>query len=430
MEGSSKDVQNDRNDQNTQNTQDIQNIQNNQNNLTNQTNQIKTKEVVIVGTAHVSKKSIEEVKETIEKVKPDVVAVELCNRRYQALIQEKHQDVPIIDVIRRGEAPLLLFQLMLSYFQRKIGEEYGVKPGEEMIAAIKKAEEIGADVILIDRDIGITFKRFWNSLSILEKLRLLYHLIKSLFFGEEDMEVDEMLKEDVLEALVKEFRKISPSAAKILIDERDAYMAFNILSALNTYDKIVAVVGAGHKKGIERYLKSGRIDVADLTTIKESKFSITKLFGYGVFILVIALFVFILLNLSSNVLITAFIYWFLINGVLAAIGAFIAKGHPLSILAAFLSAWLTSLNPAMAAGWVSGIVEAWIRKPTARDLQEIAKVNSFGELLNNKFFRVLLVAALTNLGSGIGTFLGIYYVIKVTGIDIVGFLKGLIFSIF
>ncbi|RLI78993.1 TraB family protein [Archaeoglobales archaeon] len=387
------------------------------------------KEVIIVGTAHVSKKSIEEVEETIEKVRPDVVAVELCNRRYQALIQEKHQDIPIIDVIRRGEAPLLLFQLMLSYFQRKIGEEYGVKPGEEMIAAIKKAEEIGADVLLIDRDIGITFKRFWNSLSILEKLKLVYYLIKSLFIGENEMEIDEMLKEDVLEALVKEFRKISPSAAKILIDERDAYMAFNILSALNTYDKIVAVVGAGHKKGIEKYLKSEKIDIAELTTIKEGRFSIAKLFGYGIFIIVMALFLFILINLSSNALITAFIYWFLINGVLAAIGAFIARGHPLSILAAFLSAWLTSLNPAIAAGWVSGIVEAWIRKPTARDLQEITKANNFNELLNNKFFKVLLVVALTNVGSGIGTFLGIYYVIKVTGIDIAGFLKDLIFNL-
>lgn len=406
-----------------------ENNQNSEN--SNQTNQeVKTKEVIIVGTAHVSKKSIEEVEETIEKVKPDVVAVELCNRRYQALIQEKHQDIPIIDVIRKGEAPLLLFQLMLSYFQRKIGEEYGVKPGEEMIAAIRKAKEVGADVLLIDRDIGITFKRFWNSLSILEKLKLLYYLIKSLFLGEDEgLEVDEMLKEDVLEALVKEFRKISPSAAKILIDERDAYMAFNILSAIERYDKIVAVVGAGHKKGIEKYLKSGKINVTDLTNVKERTFSFAKLFGYGIFVLVIALFVFILLNLSSNALITAFIYWFLINGVLAAIGAFIARGHPLSILAAFLSAWLTSLNPAMAAGWVSGIVEAWIRKPTAKDLQEITKVDSFNELLNNKFFKVLLVAALTNVGSGIGTFLGIYYVIQVTGIDIVGFLKDLIFSL-
>ena len=400
----------------------------NSNLKSNQNNNQNVKEVIIIGTAHVSKKSIEEVKETIEKVKPDVVAVELCSKRYQALVQEKHQDIPIVDVIKRGEAPLLLFQLMLSYFQRRIGEEYGVKPGEEMVTAIKKAEEIGADVLLIDRDVGITFKRFWNSLSIIEKIKLLFYLIRSLF-SEKEMEVDEMLKEDVLEAVVKEFRKISPSAAKILIDERDAYMAFNILSALERYDKIVAVVGAGHKKGIEKYLKSGKIDVSSLTSIKKSKFSFTKLFGYAICIFVVIIFTFILLNLSSNALITAFIYWFLINGVLAAIGAFIAKGHPLSILAAFLSAWLTSLNPAMAAGWVSGIVEAWIRKPTTKDLQDIMKANNFNEILNNKFFRVLLVAALTNVGSGIGTFLGIYYVIQATGVDIVGFLKDLIFSL-
>ena len=393
-------------------------------------NAVEKKEVLIVGTAHVSKKSVEEVERIIEETKPDAVAVELCERRFQSLIHGKQQEISIVDIIRRGEAPLLLFQLIMSYFQRKIGEEYGVKPGAEMLAAVKKAEEVGADVLLIDRDIGITFRRFWNSLSFTEKLKLIFYLLKSTFFEKDEIDVDEMLKEDVLEILVREFRKISPSAAKILIDERDRFMAYNILSALKDYNKIVVVVGAGHKKGIEKLLNSGSIDVSDLLYVKRSRFSVSKLIGYGAAIFVILLFGFILLNLNSSALITAFTYWFLINGVLAALGAFLAKGHPLSILAAFLSAWLTSLNPAIAAGWISGIVEAWIRKPTTRDLQEITKANSFKELIENKFFRVLLVAALTNVGSGVGTFLGIYYVIKITGIDITGFLKDLVFSIF
>ena len=394
--------------------------------------EVEKKEVIIVGTAHVSKKSIEEVEEIIEKTKPDAVAVELCSKRYQSLVQEKQQEIPIVDVIKKGEAPLLLFQLMMSYFQRKIGEEYGVKPGAEMLAAINKAREIGADVLLIDRDIGITFKRFWNSLSFFEKLKLIFHLLRSLLFGKDEMEVDEMLKEDVLEALVEEFRKISPSAAKILIDERDKIMAFNIISALKKYDKIVVVVGAGHKKGTEKILSSKKmdVDIAKLLEVKEKRFNLTKIFGYGITLFVILLFGFILINLNSNALITAFLYWFLINGCLAALGAFLARGHPLSIIAAFLSAWLTSLNPAIAAGWISGIVEAWIRKPTSKDLQEITKANSFKELLENKLFRVLLVAALTNVGSGVGTFLGIYYVVKITGIDIASFLKNLVFSFF
>ncbi len=377
------------------------------------------KRLIIVGTAHVSKKSVEEVKEVIEKERPDAVAVELCPRRYHALVHGQREDISIVDVIKSGNVFMLIFQLILAYFQRKVGEETGVKPGGEMLVAIEKAREVGADVILIDRDIGITFKRFWQKLSFFEKVKLIVHLIRSSFSGE-DIEVDEMLEEDVLDMLVKEFRKISPNAAKVLIDERDIYMAANLLNALSRYNKIVAVVGAGHRRGIENALlklKDNPVDLRELEEVKSGR-NYLKIFMGAFTAIIIATFVLIAMSLNTEVLVRAFLCWFLINGILSAIGAAIARGHPLSIITAFLCAWMTSLNPMIAAGWVSGLVEAWIQKPTVEDFSKLVEANSFKEMLRNRFFRVLLVAALTNIGSMIGTIYGGWYILSTFGVDV------------
>jgi|Deesub1362B_J571_1020462.scaffolds.fasta_scaffold00400_19 pheromone shutdown-related protein TraB len=379
--------------------------------------------IVLIGTAHVSKKSIEEVRETILREKPSVVAVELDKKRFVALTQRKNPEVSIIDVIKRGEAHLMLFQLLLSYFQRRIGEKYGVKPGEEMLTAIETAKEVGADVALIDRDITITFKRFWTSLSFFEKIKLVLSLMGGLFKGD-DVDVDEMLKEDVISAMVSEFEKVSPNAVKVLIDERDAYMAGNISMLSEKYSKVVAVVGAGHVRGIRKYLFERETpDINSLLRVKKSRFSVLKVVSYFILALIALIFISVFLSLNTQTILTAFMYWFLINGVLSAIGAGLAGAHPLSILSAFLFAWLTSLNPAIAAGWVSGLVEAWVRKPTTGDLEKISEAKSLRDLMKNRFFRVLLVTAFTNIGSMVGTFVGIYYVLQVTGVDITAFLK-------
>jgi len=382
------------------------------------------KRLVIVGTAHVSPKSIKDVEEAIDKEQPQAVAVELDHKRYLALTSEVQKEVPILDVIRRGETHLLILQLLLAYFQKRIGDDYGVKPGEEMLTAIRKAQEINSDVLLIDRDISITLKRFWTSLSIIEKLKILVHLIMD-FFRKEEVELDQMLEEDFLELMVKEFRDIAPSAAKALIDERDAYMSSNLVKSIQKYDKIVAVVGAGHKKGIEQYLLKPETipDIKALEVVKKSRVNFFKLFSYFVLCVIFIIFAMLFMTLNSELIIKAFIYWFIINGIPSAVGAALARGHPLSIAAAFLFAWFTSINPTIAAGWVAGAVEAWVRKPTASDLREISKANSIREVLNNKFFRDLMVAALTNIGSMIGTFVGAYYVLQITGIDIISTLK-------
>jgi len=366
----------------------------------------------------VSKKSIEEVERVIEDENPSAVAVELDMRRYMVLRGEK-QEINLVDVIRRGNVFLFLFQLFLSRFQKKIGEETGVKPGEEMLRAIEKAEEIGADVLLIDRDLSITMKRLWNELSFFDKVRLFYYFIRG-FFEDEEIEVDDLLQKDVLDMMVDEFRKISPKTAEILVDERDAYMAHNLLIALTRYPKIVAVVGAGHKEGIETFMRNPDLlpEMDRLVEIRTRRFSIFKILGLVLSLLVIVIFASTLFYLGTSEFISAFLAWFLINGIPSAILAGIAGGHILSVLTAFFVAWLTSLSPLLAAGWFSGIVEFMVRKPTQSDLESMLDAGSFRELLKNKAFRVLFVAGMTNVGSMIGTFYGVWYLSAKYGVDI------------
>lgn len=370
------------------------------------------KKLIIVGTAHVLQKSVEEVKTVIENEKPDAVAVELCPARYKALIGER-EEVKVSEILKKGDFFLILLQLLLGYFQRKIGEEMKTKPGEEMLTAINKAKEINADILLIDRDITITFKRLWGQMSFFEKLKFFYYMLRGSFG--KDVEVEEMLREDIIDLLVKEFRKISPKAAKVLIDERDEFMAFNLLRAMERYNKVVAVVGAGHKKGIVEAMQRGVQNPEKLLEVRQR--NTFKWIGIAFVGLILAFFALTAI-FAFELLYKVFIYWFLINGILAGLGALLARAHPLSVLSAFLCAWLTSLNPFLAAGWISGAIEAWIRKPTMKDVENVFKTDSLREMLNNKFFRVILVAAFTNAGSTIGTIYGGYYILTNFGVDV------------
>jgi len=376
------------------------------------------RKIILVGTAHVSKRSVEEVERIIENERPSAVAVELDLRRYMVL-KGNRAEVNIVDIIRKGNIFLFLFQLFLSRFQKKIGEETGVKPGEEMLRAVEKAEEIGADVLLIDRDLSITMKRLWDELGFFDKLRLFYYFVKGMFEAD-DIEVDDLLEKDVLDMMVDEFRKISPKTAKILVDERDAFMARNLLQASSKYDRIVAVVGAGHKEGIERFMREPESipDIAQLLEVKKRKISVARILGFLITMTVLFIFGSVLLYLGTSEFISAFTAWFLINGIPSAVFAALAGGHFLSVLTAFFVAWLTSLSPLLAAGWFSGIVEFMMRKPTQGDFEDMLNAESFRELFKNRAFRILFVAGMTNVGSAIGTFYGIWYLSTKYGVDI------------
>ncbi|HNR58288.1 MAG TPA: TraB/GumN family protein, partial [Methanothrix sp.] len=211
-------------------------------------------EIVIVGTAHVSEKSVQEVRRAIEELRPDVVAVELCQGRYRALTgQEDTGELEIKEILKGGKLYLLLVQWFLAYVQKKIGSDLGVKPGSEMIAAIEAAEAAGARVALVDRDIAVTIQRFWSSMSFLEKAKLVLSMIPAAFGKGEEIDIDKVTEEDVVSAIIEEFRAVSPRAASVLIDERDAYIARNLIR-LGRTGRVLAVVGAGHREGIARYL--------------------------------------------------------------------------------------------------------------------------------------------------------------------------------
>lgn len=412
--------------------------------------------ILLVGTGHVLEKSVKEVEEVITREKPDVVAVELCEARYKALKGEMGDFSPK-ELLSAGNPFLILTQWLLAYMQRKMGKEFGIEPGADMMAAIKKAEELGCKIALIDRPIQITMQRFWKKMRFVEKLKMIFSIIFSIASmgrngnGEEGkegekkeltmggtganrvIELDRITDDDVVTQLVNELREFSPGAATALLDERDAYIAGNLLElqTLAKFDqnaslgkrRIVAVVGAGHVAGIKKFLSHQELipPKEELSSLPTKRFSITirKLLGVGLgVVLVLILLAFMFTEIPFHVLLRAVFWWFIINGVLSAAGVVIARGHPLSALTAFAVSWLTSLNPFLAAGWFAGLVEAHFRKPTMEDAKSMLNVESLRELMRNKLFKVILVAALANIGSTAGTFIGLYVVGQVIGINI------------
>ena len=372
-------------------------------------------EIIIVGTAHVSEKSVQEVISAIEEKKPDIVAVELCPARYRSLTgQEEDKEIKISELLSGGKLYFFLVQWFLAYIQKKIGDEMGVKPGSEMLAAIEAAKRAGARVALVDRDVGITIQRFWSAMGFLDKVRLIGSLIPAAFgWGEEEIDIDSITEQDVVSQMISEFRKISPAAANVLVDERDAYLARN-LHLLSKQGRVLAVVGAGHREGILKHLAHPE-SIPALESLNEKpsshKVTFAKVFGIGVSLLILATIGLVILKAqSSQNILLAFGIWFIVTGGLSALGVVLARGHPLSALTALMVAWMTTLNPFVAAGWFAGMVEAWKQKPTVSDLKKLAQANSFDEMMKNRLFKVILVASLANLGAMAGTFIGIYLI--------------------
>jgi len=378
--------------------------------------------IILVGTAHISKDSVKEVKKTIEEYKPDVVAVELCKRRFQALTEkDKWENTPITSLLKSNKAYLILAQTFLSSIQRRLGKEYGVEPGSEMIAAIKEAENQKLKVALVDRDITITLKRAWRKMGFREKFRLAWEFMKALVGADEDeledLDLKKIMDQDVISTMMEEFGEIAPSVANVLIHERDTYISKKILEA-SKEGKVVAVVGAGHLQGIKKHLQKKKIDVdlKELEQVPKKRVSVMKVVAYAIPVLFVGLLVWMFLTRGPEAwadIRDVFLAWFLINGLLSAAGAAIARGHPFSIGAAFIAAPFTSLNPAVAAGWFAGIVEAKMRTPTVKDFQQLSTLESLGEFWKNKVIRLLLVVALANVGSMIGTFIALPYIINI-----------------
>ena len=370
------------------------------------------KQITILGTAHVSRESAQQVEDLIKTEKPDTVCVELCESRYESIRnRKKWQETDIVQVIKEKKAFLLLSNLILTSFQRRIADKLDIKPGEEMLRAIEIGEQEGAQIHLADREIRITLSRVWRAMGLWAKLKLMFQMLLSLGDVQdiEEEDIEKMKQEDVLETLLSEIGESMPELREILIFERDAYLSQKIKTAPG--NKIVAVVGAGHLPGIREKINTDH-DLAALEALPpKSKWS-----GFFKWFLPACIIGAIVAGFmyggekAGKEMIT---YWVLANGILAGLGAIIALAHPLTILSAVLAAPLTSLNPMIAAGWVSGLAEVFIRKPKVSDFEHLAEdILTVKGFWKNKITKVLLVVAFTNAGSMIGTFVAIPFFIK------------------
>ncbi len=369
----------------------------------------------IIGTAHVSDASARLVERVIRERRPDTVCLELCDSRYETITNpERWKETDLYSVIRSGRAYVLMAQLALAAYQRKLAEEFRIRPGEEMHRAIAAAGETGAEIVLVDREIRTTLKRAWARAGLFSLLRMAWSALLGVFAAEKISaeEIEKLKGSDELTLMLEEFSGALPGVKEALIDERDRYLAAKIRQAPG--QTVVAVVGAGHVPGIRTFFGED-IDVAALETLPPPR-RWPRLLGWivpvALFLLVAAGFIFSGRETGEQMILA----WILANGIAAAAGTTLALAHPLTILAAFVAAPLTSLNPTIAAGWVCGLVEAWVRKPRVRDLERVAEdLTSLTGIWRNRVTRVLLVVVLANLGSSIGTIVGAGWILSLLG---------------
>lgn len=367
-------------------------------------------EVFLIGTAHVSQNSVEEVARIIDEENPDRICVELDASRLSSKTKKKSwEDTDIRKVFKEGKGFLLLANTALASFQRKLGAQTGTAPGEELLGAVKLAEERNIPISLCDRDIQTTFRRAWAKSSLWNKCKLLSTLISASFSNEEisKEELEELKNQETLEGMLNEVAKELPSIKEVLIDERDMYLATKIYNAPGK--KKVAVIGAGHTKGIlstfgklesNEYVKS----TEELEIIPRNK-GFGKAAGYIIpSLIVILLIIGIVMNGWDQGLRT-FLYWIIVNAGGTLIATAIAAAHPLNILCCAITAPFFALNPVLGVGMLGGILEATLRKPKVKDFEllndDAMKLSGW---YKNRILHCLLVFFLSSVGSMIGTF--------------------------
>ena len=362
----------------------------------------------LLGTAHVATASVEAVKQNIEDWGPEIVAVELCKGRHDALTQEKRLDKEgLLKVIKEGRAPMVLLQSLLAAEQRKLGLDEGQQPGAELLAAVETAKEYELQVELVDRDIQTTLRRAWNKMRFREKMGLMWALL-SEEDSDEELELEDMLADkDLLTSLMEELREVSPGAGEVLIDERDEFIARKI-SAIRGNGKVLAVLGAGHLDGVSKLLKEDvqpSVDRISELAMTPKGGKMLKTISYAIPLALIGLLGWFFYNGDIASIKENGIYWFAGNFIGAALFCMLAGGHPVAILVAALASPITSLNPALAAGWFAGYAQMKVKEPTGEDLTEFLKLDSAKLFWTNRAGRILLVTALTNLGSMAGAWI-------------------------
>jgi pheromone shutdown-related protein TraB len=366
------------------------------------------REVILVGTAHVSKESAELVRQVIGTEKPDRVCVELDSQRYEALTHKtRWEALDIKEVIRKKQLSTLMMSLLLSAYQKKLGLKLGVVPGTELLEATKAAAEYGIPVSLCDRDVRVTLRRAWRSTPWWKKALLLSTVLASVFEEKEitEEQISEMLKGDVVSEMMKELGEAMPSLKRVLIDERDLYLSHKMREAEG--ERIVAVVGAGHLEGIRRaLLENEEVDLEEINEIPPVS-PLWKWIGWGIPVAILGSIAYIGYSKGPEAAGDNALYWILANGIPCAIGAILALAHPATIVAAFVSAPITSLTPVIGAAYVTAFVQAYFRPPVVKEFQTVGEdVVVFRKWWENKLLRVFLAFLLPGLGSMLGSVLG------------------------
>jgi len=396
---------------------------------------VRDKNIVLIGTAHISRESIEEADRIIREEKPGMVCVELDEGRYGAISQkDSWENLNVSKILKEGKGFLLIANLVLAGFQRRMGIGLGVKPGDEMKTAIETAEELKIPFRLCDREVQTTLRRAWARCGFWSKCKLLASLLASAFSTEKlkPEEIENLKNRSELDGMMSELSGYLPEIKQTLIDERDRYLAAKIWlaatepppenspadrSADSNNSLIAAIVGAGHMQGIKAHLEKIAAgeespDVSELDIIPPpSLFS--KIARWIIPVLVVALIVTGFFVSGAEKSFEMILRWILWNGSLAAIGSIIALGHPLAIIASFIGAPITSLNPFIGIGIISGLIQATLRKPRVTDAQTISEdISSIKGLYSNRVLHALWVFFLSSLGSSIGTFVSIPAIIS------------------
>jgi pheromone shutdown-related protein TraB len=375
--------------------------------------QLGDREILLLGTAHISRESVDLVTRTIREEQPDRVCVEIDENRYQAISKKKDwSQINIYQIIREKKVFFLLGNYVLASFQKRMGIDLGVRPGTEMLEAIRTAESEHIPFSLCDRDIQVTLKRAWAKTGLWGKNKLLAALLGSIFSKEKltEEQIEELKEKGALEGMMEELAGYLPSVKQVLIDERDRYLAAKIFDSAG--DKIVAVVGAGHMPGIVRRLEAlhkgnENTELSDISSVPPRGI-VSKLLPWIIPAAVAAIIALGFFRSGWDGGFEMLKRWVIVNGSLSAAGAAAALAHPLTIIASFLAAPVTSMNPTIGVGFVSGILEAFFRKPTVNDFEKLQDdIGSFRGFFRNRFTRILLVFFFSSLGSAIGTFIAI-----------------------
>ncbi|MDR1932435.1 MAG: TraB/GumN family protein [Spirochaetales bacterium] len=379
------------------------------------------REFILVGTAHVSRESVNEVERIITEEKPGRVCVEIDNSRYTSITQKQDwSSLNIYQVMKQKKGFLLLGNLVLASFQRRLGIDLGVKPGEEMMKAIETAQKLGIPFSFSDREIQITLRRAWAKTGLWGKSKLLTAMLSSVFSTEKlsSEEIEKLKKKSEIEGMMDELAEYLPSVKKVLIDERDSFLAANIYKSEE--NRVLAVAGAGHIPGIIKHLTAmyetgAVIDTAEIAEVPKSGL-FSKVLGWLIPAAVVALIAWGFFSAGQGHGIQMLWIWLAANGGLAALGSLIALAHPVTILASFVAAPIATLSPVIGVGMLTGLLEAYLRKPRVEDFEklhdDIASVKGF---FRNRFTHVLLVFLFSSLGGMAGNFIALPYLTLMAG---------------